>query len=449
MGRLAGHVQSAGGVRSLLFGMAPMVTFLVMSVLVFGFFHSTQISITKRELNKVRLEVIRNHGTEERARDFAFKNLQQQPRIRKCLQMVKPPRVHSYPLKPLAHAIPTKHGFLVAGVDPGVDHYVAAGILQRGDWDPEVTMMLGKHSNECYGSTPENPRYALDIGGNVGFHTMFLRQRGCEVATVEAQPRIKQHIDAGVCLNDWDRVHVFNNVIHENPGQTMVMPDCSSMENPGGCSMLHANVPGDEVTSIRVDDIPDRLGWEGDIEVAKMDIEGYEIHGIKSMRKLLETRRLKALVMEFSPAGWTQEERADAEATLTQFLNYGYTVSEGRAPSPDNDDDRGARGADHLSRAPRRRTTSTETCPLCKSSTSSSTAGTSSNRSPTGNAATSARRPKTVNGSKTMGTTASPLSCSSANKRARLDVRCQSAARAAIGSLGSLSRSGECGLAAC
>ena len=147
-------MQSAGGIRSLLFGMAPMVTFLVMSVLVFGFFHSTQISITKRELNKVRLEVIRNHGTEERARDFAFKNLQQQPRIRKCLQMVKPPRVHSYPLKPLAHAIPTKHGFLVAGVDPGVDHYVAAGILQRGDWDPEVTMMLGKHSNECYGSTP-------------------------------------------------------------------------------------------------------------------------------------------------------------------------------------------------------------------------------------------------------------------------------------------------------
>ena len=102
----------------------------------------------------------------------------------------------------------------------------------------------------------------------------------------------------------------------------------------GGCAISKRTfTEGSSVAlieSIRVDDIPSNLKWDQtkNIAVLKMDIEGFELHGLLSMWKLLQTKRIRVLVMEFSPCDWSAKDFALAQTLIPKIADFGYQIFE-------------------------------------------------------------------------------------------------------------------------
>jgi FkbM family methyltransferase len=162
----------------------------------------------------------------------------------------------------------------------------------------------------------------LDIGANIGAHTLFFAQAVRSSGTVHAfepQRIVFQTLAANVALNSLTNVHCHQVILGETPGSMMVPPlDYGKENNFGGLGLGTFEV-GEAVQVMSLDDL--------DVEQCdfiKLDVEGMELQVLRGARETL--RRLRPLL-------YVENDRADRQDALIQELDAaGYTMYWHRPP---------------------------------------------------------------------------------------------------------------------
>ena len=169
---------------------------------------------------------------------------------------------------------------------------------------------------------------ALEIGANIGAHTVFLAKTVGEtggVLALEPQRLVYQILVANVALNSLTNVWPMQLAAGSAPGQVRV-PDLDPRQshNFGGLQLGGSDV-GDAVPVVRGDD----LGLVR-CRLIKVDVEGMELDVLKGCA---------GTIAKFSPALYVENDRPDRSAELARYIDsLGYAMFWHRPPlfNPDN-----------------------------------------------------------------------------------------------------------------
>ena len=168
----------------------------------------------------------------------------------------------------------------------------------------------------------------LDVGANVGAHTLFFARQvgpGGRVLAFEPQRVVFQTLCANMALNHVTNVWCFPNAVGAEPGE-IVVPwlDYHQVNNFGGLS-LGASVPGDRVPVVTVD------GFNlSRCDFVKIDVEGMEQTVLRGAAKTLD---------RFKPILYVENDREDRSADLIRLIDgLGYAMYWHLPPlfNPDN-----------------------------------------------------------------------------------------------------------------
>ena len=118
-------------------------------------------------------------------------------------------------------------------------------------------------------------RKALDLGANIGLHTLVMKKLGFMVTSYEPDLTHLNQIHVVLNLNKMNAEHVIPKAISDCAG---TMQYIRVLGNTTGSHLLGAkeNVYGPtDIVSVEVDDILEVLK-QGDFDFVKMDVEGHE-----------------------------------------------------------------------------------------------------------------------------------------------------------------------------
>ena len=170
---------------------------------------------------------------------------------------------------------------------------------------------------------------ALDVGANIGNHTLFLSQRFRQVIAFEPNPPAAMICEANVLLNGVANVHVIKRGLSDRDGSERF--SVSDMQNlGGGCFGATA---GNDTRSILLplrcgDRELEGLQVNGRIALIKVDVEGHELPVL---------RGLAATLREHSPFILFESNRtagANGGAEIVAWLRevgYNHLYSIGRS----------------------------------------------------------------------------------------------------------------------
>ena len=115
----------------------------------------------------------------------------------------------------------------------------------------------------------------LDLGANIGLHTLVMKKLGFIVTSYEPDLMHLNQMHLVLTLNNMDAEHVVPKAISDRTG---TMQFVRVLGNTTGSHLLGAkeNVYGPtDIVSVEVDDILEVLN-QGDFDFVKMDVEGHE-----------------------------------------------------------------------------------------------------------------------------------------------------------------------------
>lgn len=156
----------------------------------------------------------------------------------------------------------------------------------------------------------------LDIGANIGAHTVFLaRATGPtgRVLAFEPQRIVFQMLCANVALNDFQNVHTHHAAVGRETGST-TMPkiDYGAPGNFGGVS-IDPSGAGERVEMLTVDELD-----LGACDTIKLDVEGFETEALLGATQTI--RRLR-------PALYVENDRkAKSPGLIATLLEFGYRL---------------------------------------------------------------------------------------------------------------------------
>lgn len=165
--------------------------------------------------------------------------------------------------------------------------------------------------------------FALDIGANVGYHSLLLsRQVGPEgrVIAFEPDPENFGYLQKSVASTRWRNVELRQQAVWESSGTLELYRNA---EHPGDHQVYRSGESREHVTveAVAIDDV---IG-NADVDFVKMDIQGAEGHAVEGMRRLLDRRPPPAMLMEFWPYG-LRTAGTDPGALYGRLRDLGYAM---------------------------------------------------------------------------------------------------------------------------
>lgn len=188
------------------------------------------------------------------------------------------------------------------------DAYIGASLRKYGEFSAEETAL--------FRLIVQPGRTVLDIGANIGVHTLNLsRFVGAEgiVHSFEPQRLTFQALCANVALNSCSNVFTHQAAVGAVDGTLRVpLLDPNAPHNYGGLSLLDSGL-GEPVTLLTIDSM-DLL----DCQFIKIDIEGMETEAL---------RGAAATIQRFRPFLYVENDRLARSAELIGLIQqYGYRL---------------------------------------------------------------------------------------------------------------------------
>jgi FkbM family methyltransferase len=191
----------------------------------------------------------------------------------------------------------------------------------------------------------------MDVGGNIGWFTLFARSMGFSVETFEPNERNCVRLCESLRLNRWSNAveNTFDafslqqqqrNVnVHyialgdKDTKQTFYFhpsnPGQGSLHTPANAAL---NTYEGEMTKtvkvVTLDSFVHGRGWfDASVEIAilKVDIEGYEPNVFDGGKQLLKSKMIKNIMIEMSPKMPRNNEAANIEM-IALIINSGYEL---------------------------------------------------------------------------------------------------------------------------
>lgn len=201
-------------------------------------------------------------------------------------------------------------------LNSGVDDVIA----ELGVWEPAIGAQIKKHLHKG--------GVFIDIGANIGYHSLLaakvLEGKG-QVYSFEPQESIYLQFKDSIARNGLTNITVYNTALSDHNGdETLYVRE----ENSGGSTLL--SIPETEgfhiqsklkVALVTLDSFIEKFKQ---VDLIKIDVEGYEYEVFKGGRKLLEQFH-PTIIMEFSPVFYMQDYESKAEELLHFLESCGYT----------------------------------------------------------------------------------------------------------------------------
>lgn len=182
-----------------------------------------------------------------------------------------------------------------------------------GDYEPHVRSLL----IALLGHTS----CVLDVGANVGVHTLALARAAGTVIAVEPNPEVAERLLSNAALNGVTNIELHRCLVSDRTGEARFFLPGATHRNRALASMYRTSDHGESIVAPMrtVDDLLDGRR----IDVIKIDAEGHDLFVIRGAERTLEICH-PHIVFEFDPRLWSL-----AQATMAQcqaFLGrFGYT----------------------------------------------------------------------------------------------------------------------------
>lgn len=179
----------------------------------------------------------------------------------------------------------------------------------------------------------------LDIGANIGQHSLFLSclvgEEG-RVHAIEPNPRLVVQMRRSIERNNFQNISIHECALGtEEEKKKLYIP----INNVGGASIVpyQINTSTISINLIKGDNLCKPFGK---ISFIKMDVEGFEYEVLRGLEHTIEMS-CPIIFLEYSPIHWPLENRVSHGQALLGFLkNLGYTffdVEEGEKQVIDSD----------------------------------------------------------------------------------------------------------------
>jgi FkbM family methyltransferase len=168
---------------------------------------------------------------------------------------------------------------------------IGNNIKQRGVWEPWLV--------DFYSNILTKDNIAIDVGANLGFHSIQFGKKCKKVLSFEPQPLIYNQLCANILFNDLDDIiKPYRVGLGEKPDIKQMWDikheDFGSTYNYGGRGIEHEEAsykPSEfrecdqiEITSLDLIDIPH-------CELIKIDIQGYEYYFFQGAKNFIEKNK--------------------------------------------------------------------------------------------------------------------------------------------------------------
>ena len=222
----------------------------------------------------------------------------------------------------------------------GGNDIVSSAIQASGHWEPHLSEALVTALTKVAEDRglPRELVHLLDIGGNLGAHTVYVQAAGFSAVIFEPLPQNEAVIRTNLCFNDpeQERVTLFSKGLGSKPmlcrqysaptynrGNGVVSCDGTAPKHIDGELTYRG-----QMEIVRLDDLllPCKDGTQMPPGIVfgamKMDVEGFEPHVLQGGERFLTQARIPFIVFEI---GRIPEERR--KAVLKFFYDLGYLAS--------------------------------------------------------------------------------------------------------------------------
>jgi FkbM family methyltransferase len=190
-------------------------------------------------------------------------------------------------------------------------------LLREGGWEPFETQVVAKAVNRG--------DVVLDLGANIGYYTLLFSRlvgEGGKVFAFEPDPDNWALLEKNVAANRCRNVTLVRKAVSDRTGKTRLY---LARDNKGDHRIYNS---GDgrhsiEIEAIRLDEY--FQGYQGAINLVKMDIQGSEIGALRGMGQLLEKHRDLMILSEFWPVG-LRRFGTDPRLFLTALREWGFQL---------------------------------------------------------------------------------------------------------------------------
>ncbi|MCX2585031.1 FkbM family methyltransferase [Pedobacter sp. MR22-3] len=159
-------------------------------------------------------------------------------------------------------------------------NFIDAAIYFTGDYEPYLKKQYQKLIN------PGD--YVMDIGANIGFHTMYFAELCGPDGIVFAFEPIQFNYDAlldNLSLNSFTQIRTVNAALG-NENREMDIHIDPSAKNPGAYNLLSEGEKNTFITCLKGDDYLSSIALKN-INFIKIDVEGYEYEVLKGLKQTI------------------------------------------------------------------------------------------------------------------------------------------------------------------
>lgn len=197
-------------------------------------------------------------------------------------------------------------------IDPK-NGYLDSQIYALKLYEPHIVTQFIKNIHEGY--------VCLDIGANIGHHTVIMSQcagKSGHVYAYEPIPYIREQMENSLAMNDIINVTTIPDALSDKEGEMILSI------NPGNVAgSSFVNDSKSEKMSVIVRTL-DSYDYKR-IDFMKIDVEGFEYNVLLGGEKTIATHRPKIL-FEFSPEYYRKNSSSDTMNILRFFKKHGYTL---------------------------------------------------------------------------------------------------------------------------
>lgn len=213
------------------------------------------------------------------------------------------------------------------------DKVIGLAISVRGSWEKEQIDLIRSKLLAC--TKADTAISILDVGANIGTHTLAFAQFPFKQVTVhafEAQRSVYYMLAGSVALNSLDHVYCHHKAVTDCSGATITIPrlDYDSPANFGGVELEAAVNPDFEAVAMagqfesietaRLDD----YDYEN-LRLIKIDVEGMEHKVLAGARSTIERHR-PLIFIEYSKTDFTELTRLLREQRYVSYLIPGENI---------------------------------------------------------------------------------------------------------------------------
>lgn len=199
--------------------------------------------------------------------------------------------------------------------------WAISDVILQGSYEPHITAVLEQYLS--FGKT------FLDLGANVGFHTLtaasLVGPSGQGVA-VEMSPENCKLVQASLDANGFKYVRLVNCAVADKPGSLTFTLSPGTSNGMVVSEGMRPQLNGDWLGAPQTIDartVDDILGDDHHIDFVKMDIEGSEVLAMRGMSKLIQRCR-PTFIFELYPGLIEAVTGHKGEELIEAFTSQGY-----------------------------------------------------------------------------------------------------------------------------